>query len=103
MFQDYPKYCEFENDEFLKGDKVKIEEILNKEVLITGIKKEPSKVKKGETYNKIQVITEYIDDVPQYKIFFTTSQVLERQIMKYKSKLPFCAVIIKQNNYYTLT
>ena len=86
MFQDYPKYCEFENDEFLKGDKIKIDEILNKEVLITGIKKEPSKVKKGETYNKIQVITEYIDDIPQYKIFFTTSQVLEWLLLKTKKK-----------------
>ena len=103
MFQDYPKYSEFGDDEFLKGEKVKIEDVLNKEVVITGIKKEPSKLKKGDTYNKIQVIDEIIDGVPQYKIFFSNSGVLERQITKYKAKLPFCAVIIKQNNYYTLT
>ena len=103
MFQDYPKYCEFEDDDLLKGEKIKIEDILNKEIINRDIQKEPSKMKKGETYNKIQIVDEFIDGVPQYKIFFTASNILERQITKHKAKLPFCAVIIKQNNYYTLT
>lgn len=102
MFQDCPKYSDFENDEFLKGEKTTIEEILNKEIIITGIKKEPSKVKKGETYNKIQIVDEVIDDKPHYLIFFSSSSVLDKQINKYKDKLPFRATIIKQKNYYTL-
>lgn len=102
MFQDYPKFSDFEDDEFLKGDKVTIEEILNKEILISGIKKAPSKVKQGETYNKIQIIDKIVDNQPHYLIFFSGSAILEKQINKYKDKLPFSATIIKQKNYYTL-
>lgn len=102
MLQDYPKYSDFENDSFLKGDKVTIEEILNKEIVITNIKKEKSKLQQGGTYNKIQIIDKFVDGQPHYAIFFSSSGILEKQINKYKDNLPFSATIIKQKNYYTL-
>lgn len=103
MFQDFPKYSEFEQESYLQGSKTTIEEILNKEIVIVAFQNEPSKVNKNSTYNKIQIIDEYIEDKPQYKIFFSGSKVLDKQLKKYKQQLPFRATIIKQNNYYTLT
>lgn len=103
MFENLPKFNDFAEDTFLKGDKIKIEDILNKEIVITGFKEEQSKLEKGGVYNKIQIVDNIEEDVePHYSIFFSTSKVLDKQIKQYKNKLPFRATIIKQNKYYTL-
>ena len=102
MFSDIPKFTDFEQESFLMGDKIKIEEILNKEVVFTSMKTEPSKMNKGEDYLKVQIADGEIDGKPIYKIFFSSSKVLMKQFKKYKSFMPFKATIIKQKSYYTL-
>lgn len=102
MFENIPKYSDFSTDDYLKGDKVSIKEILNKEVIITGIKEEHSKLKSGEVYHKIQIVDNPGEDEPHYVVFFTSSLVLSKLINKHKNKLPFRATIIQENKYFTL-
>ena len=101
-FENIPKYSDFSTDDYLKGDKISIKDILNKEIIITGIKAEHSKLKAGEIYNKIQIVDKIENDEPHYAVFFTSSTVLAREIQKYKNKLPFRATIIQENKYFTL-
>ena len=102
MFENIPKYSDFSTDDYLKGDKISIKDILNQEIIITGIKAEHSKLKAGEIYNKIQIVDKIENDEPHYAVFFTSSTVLAKEIQKYKNKLPFRATIIQENKYFTL-
>ena len=81
----------------LEGKKKKIDDILNIEILITGYRINDSKFKE-KTYITIQ----YKNGDEEY-ITFTGSEVLQKQIEKYKEKIPFFATIKKINKYYTLT
>lgn len=104
MFENYPKFCDFEDGQILKGEKVKISDILGQQILITNFKKDKSRIKADETYIKIQFISGYTEnDEPIYKVVNTSSSILDKQLTKHKQKLPFVATIIQNNKYLTLT
>jgi hypothetical protein len=85
----------------LDGDKVRINEILNKEIKIVGYAVRKSKYGKDEKgrYATIQ----FEEDNSMKKIFFTGSDVLINQLEKYGNQVPFIAVIKKIDKYYTFT
>lgn len=98
MDEDYPKFCEFaEEEQPLEGKKRKIEEILNIEILLTGYRIGKSKYK-DRNYLTLQ----YENGNEKY-ITFTGSEVLIKQAQKYADKMPFLTTIRKINNYYTMT
>ena len=76
----------------LEGNKVKIDSMLNQEVLVTGYNIKRSKYIK-EDNDKCLTIQFEINDVK--KIIFTGSNVLIEQIEKYKNEIPFIAIIKK--------
>jgi len=83
----------------LSGDKIRIDDVLNKELVITGYKIKESKYpKSGPKCLMLQVI---LDD--RKHVLFTGSVVLLEQIEKYQNHLPFLATIRKIDRYYTLT
>jgi hypothetical protein len=93
-----PRFSDFSEEEKpLDGKKNKIDEVLNIEILVTGYRISDSKFKE-KTYLTIQ----YKKNEEEY-ITFTGSEVLQKQIEKYKDKIPFYATIKKINKYYTLT
>lgn len=94
---EYPSFSDFATDESLIGEKIQIEKILNKKVLITKYRTSKSKFKESN-YTTIQF--KYEDKL---YVIFTGSDVLIRQLEKYKDKLPFNATIIKIGKYYTLS
>lgn len=95
---EYPHFGDFAEEEHpLEGKKKKLEEILNIEILITGYRVSDSRYKERK-YITIQ----YKNGDEEY-IVFTGSEVLQKQIEKYKDKIPFFATIKKINKYYTLT
>lgn len=94
----HPRFCDFAEEEPFDGDKMRLDEILNQEILILGYKIKDSKHKVGTRYLTIQF---KLKDVS--KIVFTGSSVLQEQLEKYKERLPFYATIKKIQNYYTLT
>ncbi len=96
---EYPRFSDFaEESKSFEGDKKKIEDILNKEILIIDFKIKDSKQRQNSLYATIQF---RIDD--NTFIVFSGSTVLINQLEKYKENLPFFTVIKRIDKYYTLT
>jgi len=96
---EYPKFSDFaEKTKAFDGDKKKIENILNQEILILDFKVKESKKKQDSLYATIQF---KINDINY--IVFTGSSVLIDQLEKYKENLPFHTIIKKIDRYYTFT
>lgn len=88
-----------EDDRPLAGDKVKIDSILNQEILITGYRVSESKYKS----NSPRCLTvQFTKDATQH-VIFTGSSVLTSQMEKYGQEIPFLATVRKIERYYTLS
>lgn len=99
MQNNYPRFGDFaEEIKLFEGDKKKIDEILNHEILILDFRVKESKQKKGTSYITIQ----FKQDGENY-ILFTGSVVIMDQLTRYKENLPFYAIIKKIDRYYTLS
>jgi hypothetical protein len=81
----------------LEGRKRKLVEILTMEILVTAFKISPSKVNKGDYL----IIQFELDGEKQ--VAFTGSEVLSHQLERYKDKIPFLTLIIKQDKYFTFS
>jgi len=89
------KFSEFSEENILDGVKIKIDDILNKEITIIG-----SRISKSKYGNKNCLTIQFeIDD--NRHVLFTGSDVLTNQINKYKNEIPFKAKISKINKYYS--
>ena len=96
---EYPKFSDFaEETKVFDGDKKKIENVLNQEILIIDFKVKSSKHKQGSLYATIQFKIEGTNH-----IVFTGSGVLIDQLEKYKDSMPFYTTIKKIDRYYTFT
>ena len=94
-------FADFATDDgVLTGDKLKIDDILGKEIIAKGCKISDSKYNKGE--NK-KVLTLQFDLGGAEYIIFTGSGVLIDQTEKYKNEFPFLTKIEKVNNFYSYT
>ena len=99
MADEYPHFSDFAEDECapLDGEKKKIADILNREILIINFQIKKSKIKEGD-YATIQFKnggTEYV--------IFTGSGPLMEQLEQYKAKMPFFTTIIQKYKYYTMS
>lgn len=96
---EYPRFSDFaEETKSFEGDKKKIDDILNEDILIIDYKIKDSKQHKGTQYVTIQFKLE-----DMYYIVFTGSKVLSEQLEKYKENIPFYTQIKKIDKYYTFT
>jgi hypothetical protein len=85
----------------MMGDKIKIDSILGREVIVKGFKITDSKFVKSGNDNKLLTLQIELDN-KEY-IVFTGSTVLIGQSEEYKKEMPFVAKIEKINNFYTFT
>ena len=98
MDNSHPHFSNFGNEELpLEGKKKKTEDILNIEILITAFRVAESK------YNERKCLTIQFENSGAKYIVFSGSDVLIRQMGKYKDKLPFYATILKRGKFYTLS
>ena len=98
MSEEYPKFSDFsEEDAGLEGDKKKIEDILNKEILLIGFRIGRS------NYREKDYLTLQFKNGGNDYIVFTGSEVLIKQAQKYEDKMPFHTTIKKISNYYTMS
>lgn len=96
---EYPRFSDFANESKpFEGDKKKIEDILNQEILIIDFKVKESKHHKNTEYVTIQF---KINDI--LYIAFTGSNVLIEQLNKYTDNIPFYTSIKKIDKYYIFT
>ena len=95
---DYPKFSEFAaGDAKLDGEKVKLKDILNQEILVLGYAIHRSKFK-DENYLTLQ----FEMNGCRY-VVFTGSCVLMDQVEKYSDKIPFLSSIRDFGKYYAFT
>jgi hypothetical protein len=85
-------------EDVMDGNKIKMSEIIGKEISVTGFKIANSKVKPNEKCLTIQFILD-----GENRVVFTGSVVLTDQCMKYESEMPFDTVIKSVNKYYTFS
>ena len=82
----------------ITGDKIKIEQIVGKEIEILDYSINDSKYKEGTKVLKLQFKLD-----GDTRIVFTGSNVLIDQISQYKDEIPFITKIEKVNKFYTFT
>ena len=96
----YPHLRDFakpnEDEDTLGGEKKKIIEILNKEILILNFRIQKSKIKDGN-----YMIVQFELDNKKYVIFTTAIRVVKR-IKQYEDRMPYHATIIQEYKYYTI-
>lgn len=94
------RFSDFATDDRpLPGTKVKIDSILNKEILVTGYRLTESKYKT----NSPRCLTVQFERDGEQHVFFTGSAVLINQLDKYGKEIPFLATLKKVERYYTLS
>jgi len=96
------RFDEFAKEEKkLDGDKERIDDILDKQLVIIDFRVSDSKFSnKSGKYATVQFHENLIE---KKHVFFTGSDVLIDQLQKYKDKLPYAAEIKKINRYYTFS
>ncbi len=98
MNNDYSRFSQFsEEEQALEGEKVHLDTVLDKEILITNFRTSKSK------FNERDYITIQFNDGGKLFVVFTGSEVLTNQLKKYKDKLPFYTTIVKKGRYFTLS
>lgn len=99
MSENRPKFSDFADEETaLEGEKKKIEEILNTEILVIGFR-----IGKSKHYKDKTLLTLQFENGGAKHIIFTGSIVLIKQSQKYEDKMPFFTTVKKVNSYYTMT
>lgn len=101
---EYQRFSEFAHhkDKRLDGIKVRMCDILDTEVLITGYKIRNSKFKTDGRHDTKYLSLEIEHDRKKY-VVFTGSEVLIDQIGRYADKVPFLTTIVKIDRYYSLS
>ena len=98
---DHRRFSDFaEEEKPLDGKKIKIEDILNLEILVVGHSIKCSRYNKN---NSGRYLTIQLELEGQIMVVFTGSDVLISQFEKYGDQIPFLAVIKKINKYYILS
>ena len=92
------RFGDFADEETFDGEKLRLDEVLNKEILVTGYKIKDSHQKKGTQY-----LTIHFEMEGKQHIAFTGSMVLMDQLKKYESHLQFISIIKKINKHYTFS
>lgn len=92
-FSDFAK----SEDGHLEGEKLKVGDILGKEILLKNFSVSKSKHYSGD-YATIQ-----FELNGKLQVVFVSSKVIIEQLQKYQSELPFIVVIIKIGKYYSLS
>lgn len=84
----------------MDGAKLKIDDVINKEILIIGCKIKDSKYSKSNSSRCLTI--QFVMDDKRY-VLFTGSTILIEQMEKYQHEIPFLATIKKIDRYYTLS
>ena len=96
------KFSDFAGpDGILTGDKLKLDDILSKEIIIKGYKISDSKYGKSGEDKKVLTLQFELEGIDY--IIFTGSKVLMDQIEKYKDEIPFLTKTEKINTFYSFS
>lgn len=85
----------------LDGEKERIDNILNKEIVISAARITSSKFK--DHGGKCATVQFYEESDGRRRIFFTGSGVIISLLEKYADRIPFLTTVRKIDKYYTLS
>ncbi len=95
------RFCDFATDQVaLDGDKVRLDDILNEPIIVTGYRVRKSRFSKNESG---EYLTLQFEREGRKCIVFTGSDVLIGQVKKYAHEIPFETAIKKISRYYTFS
>ena len=98
MSEKYHRFSDFADTQpQFEGEKKKIPEILNTEILVINFRVGKSKYK-GKKY-----LTLHFEIECEKYIVFTGSNVLTEQAQEYADEMPYFTTIIQRGNYYTMS
>lgn len=93
------KFANFAKDKLpMPGKKKRLDEILNREIVVTDFRITKSKRKEGTDCLQMQFILD--DDI---FILFTGSAVLADQIQSARDNMPFRGTIVRIDKYYSFS
>jgi hypothetical protein len=84
----------------LDGEKTRLDDIINREILIIGHSIKKSRYDKNNSGKFLTLQFELDGD---RRVLFTGSDVLIEQVEKYGDQIPFAAIIKKIDRFYTLS
>ena len=91
-----------DDEQAFEGEKVKVDNLLNKEIIVLKFKVRQSKYEDSNSKNCVTV--QFCEpDNETKRIFFTGSCVIMDLLKKYENQLPFKTTIKKIDRYYTFT
>ncbi len=94
-----PRFSNFARDKLpLPGKKRRLDDILNREIIVTDFRVTKSKKRDGTDCLQIQ----FIDDGMPY-VVFTGSAVLIDQVQSAQEKIPFRGTIVKIDRYFSFS
>jgi hypothetical protein len=97
----HKKFNEFAKETLpLDGAKLRLDAVLNKEILVIGFKVRTSKYKRDESSECLTL--QFMLENNRY-VLFTGSRILIDQITKYQTEIPFLTTIKKIDKYYTFS
>lgn len=96
------KFSDFAGDDAvcMDGEKTKIKDIINAEILVTAYRIRKSHYAKSNSEHCLMIQFEING---KRKVAFTGSSILAEQIEKYKDHLPFLTTIKRVDKYYTFS
>lgn len=98
------KFSDFaQEDKPLEGEKRRIDDVLNLDIVITGSRIGESRYKEETGRRRYMTLQFDTSDNGTRCVLFTGSEVLIGQIEKYRENIPFQAKIQKIDRYYTFT
>lgn len=92
-------FADFADEKPLSGDKMRIKDILGKEIILKAYRITASKYPDDNTDC---LMLQYDLDGEEH-ITFTSSKVLANQIQKYQEHLPFKTTLVKVDRYITMS
>lgn len=95
---EYPRFSDFVIEEVFDGEKKRIDDVLNQEILILKFKIKDSTKRKGTLYATIQFRLQ-----DEEFVLFTGSNVIIDQLKRYEEHLPFFTTLKKIDRYYTMS
>jgi hypothetical protein len=92
------RYSDFANDRGpFPGEKITVEEILNKEIIVLQFEIRPSKLKENKGSDCLYLQLEFDK---RLRMLVSGSKVLIKQCLEYKNHMPFSTAIIRKNKRY---
>jgi len=91
------RFEDFVEEKTFIGDKIKLNDLVDREIIIESYKIDKSKYNDGQCLS-LQIVFDN-----QKRVVFSGSEVIKDQVVKYQEKLPFITTVKKINNYFILT